>query len=111
MDPRASRILATTLFLISGVALAADSSVTIRVKQDGQMCELLNQITECSSISTVLAQEFGVERDIPLTLTPDGCGEAAIGDLRVIVEKLRSSGYLNVRVVEKLSKPNEKCAS
>lgn len=110
MNTRSSRILAAVI-VIGGPAFAADSgSISIRVKQDGQMCELLNQITECSTIPDVLAQEFGVDRNIPLSVMPEGCGEGAIGDLRVIVQKLKAAGYLQVTVVRKLSKPNAKCA-
>ena len=109
MDSRTRRIFAVLIFL-GGPALATDfTPVTIHVKPDGQMCELLSQITECSEIRHVLAQEFGVDRNIPLTVTPEGCGEAVMADIRVIVNKLRSAGYTRVTVAGKLSKPNSRC--
>jgi len=105
-----NRILASLLALTSGVVFAGESApVSIRVKQDGLMCEVLNQITDCSMLPDVLAQEFGVDRNISLVVTPDGCGESAIGNVRVVVDRLRAAGYLQVTVAGSLAKPNNKC--
>ena len=110
MRMRASGILAVLIIVSSGSSSAGDqSSVSIRVKQDGQMCEVLNQIAECASLPEVLSQEFGADRSIPLSISPEGCGEAAIGQIRVIVNKLKTAGYLQVSVGQNLSKPNYKC--
>ena len=56
-----------------------------------------------------LAREFGVDRNISLVISPDGCGESAIGSVRVVVDKLRAAGYLQVSVAGSLAKPNAKC--
>jgi hypothetical protein len=104
------RIIAVTIALAIGVVSATEAApISVRVKQDGLMCEVLNQITECSALPEVLAQEFGVDRNILLVVTPDGCGESAIGDLRVVVDRLRAAGYLQVSVAGSLAKPNHKC--
>jgi len=109
MNLRTTGILAA-LIVTAGHSNASDrSSVSIRVKSDGQMCEVLNQIAECSLLPDVLSQEFGADRNIPLSVSPEGCGEAAIGQIRVVVNKLKSAGYLRVSVVENLSKPNSRC--
>jgi hypothetical protein len=106
-----NRILAAILAMTSGVVFAGGfAQVTVRVKQDGLMCEVLNQITECSMLPSVLAQEFGVDRNISLVVTPDGCAESAIGNVRVVVDRLRAAGYLQVSVAGSLGKPNAKCA-
>ena len=106
-----TRTLAAILAMTSGVAFAGEfAPVSVRVKQDGLMCEVLNQITECSMVSSVLAQEFGVDRNISLVVTPDGCGESVIGDVRAVVDRLRAAGYLQVSVAGSLGKPNAKCA-
>jgi hypothetical protein len=106
-----SRIHAVLIGLATGVVFANEAApISIRVKQDGVMCEVLNQITECSMLPDVLAQEFGVDRNISLVVTPDGCGESLIGQLRVVVDKLRAAGYLQVSVAGSLAKPNAKCA-
>ena len=106
-----NRILAAILAMTPGVVLAGEfAPVSVRVKQDGLMCEVLNQITECSMLPDVLAQEFGVDRNISLVVTPDGCGESAIGNVRVVVDRLRAAGYLQVSVAGSLGKPNAKCA-
>jgi len=106
-----NRILVAIIALVPSVVFANEASpVTVRVKQDGLMCEVLNQITECSMLPDVLAQEFGVDRNISLVVTPDGCGESVIGSVRVVVDKLRTAGYLQVSVAGSLSKPNAKCA-
>jgi len=106
-----NRILAAIIAMTTGAVFAGESApVSIRVKQDGQMCELLNQITECATLPDVLAQEFGVDRNISLVVMPEGCGESAIGNIRVVVDKLRGAGYLQVSVAGTLSKPNQKCA-
>jgi len=109
MSIRAGRILAALLVMSGGQSIASDSFVRIRVKQDGQMCEVLNQITECASVAGVLSQEFGDDRDIPLLISPEGCGESAIGQIRVVANKLKSDGYLRVAIVGFLSEPNTKC--
>ena len=109
MGTRASGILALLIIMASTSSAGDHSSVSIRVKQDGQMCEVLNQIAECTSLPGVLSQEFGADRNIPLSVSPEGCGEAAIGQIRVIVNKLKTAGYLQVSVGANLSKPNSKC--
>ena len=97
------RILAVTLALATSVVSANEAApISVRVKQDGLMCEVLNQITECSTLPDVLAQEFGVDRNISLVVTADGCDGSAIGSVRVVVDKLRAAGYV--------ATPNAKCA-
>ena len=106
-----NRILAALIALTAGVAFAGPSTpVSVRVKQNGQMCEVLNQITDCSMVPDVLAREFGVDRTISLVVSSEGCGESAIGDVRVIVQRLRAAGYLQAAVSGPLGKPNAKCA-
>ncbi len=109
MSIRASRILAAFIVMMGGQSIAGDAFITIRVKQDGQMCEVLNQITECASVAGVLSQEFGDDRNIPLSISPEGCGESAIGQIRVVANKLKSAGYTRVAIVGFLSEPNTKC--
>jgi hypothetical protein len=112
MGTRAGGILAALTFVTSGISAAGDHfSVSIRVKQDGQMCEVLNQIADCTFLPEVLSQEFGADRNIPLSVSPEGCGEAAIGQIRVIINELKTAGYLQVSVAGNLSKPNYKCNS
>lgn len=107
---RTSVILAAFIIMASSHSIAGDRpSVSIRVKQDGQTCEVLNQIAECTLLPEVLSQEFGADRNIPLTIAPEGCGESAIGQIRVIVNKLKSAGYMQVSVAANLEKPNSKC--
>ena len=101
-------ILAVLIITAAGQSNAGPS-VSIRVKQDGLMCEVLNRITECTLLPEVLSQEFGADRNIPLVVGPEGCGESAIGDIRVIVNKLRTAGYMQVTVAANLSKPNSRC--
>ena len=106
-----NRILAAIIVLAPGVVSANEAApISVRVKQDGLMCEVLNQITECSMLADVLAREFGADRNISLVVTPDSCGESAIGDIRVVVNRLRAAGYLQVSVAGSLAKPNAKCA-
>jgi len=105
-----NRILAAIIALATSVIFANEAPVSVRVKQDGLMCEVLHQITDCSMLPDVLAREFGVDRSISLVVTPDGCGESAIGSVRVVVDKLRTAGYLQVSVAGSLAKPNAKCA-
>jgi hypothetical protein len=95
---------------VSAASAGAGAPISIRVNQNGVMCEVLNRITECSMLPDVLAQEFGTDRTISLLITPEGCGESAIGSVRVIVDKLRAAGYLWVTVAGSLAKPNAKCA-
>ena len=105
------RILAAIIAMPTCAAFAGEAApVSVRVKQDGQMCEVLNHITECSALPDVLAQEFGVDRNISLVVSPDGCGESAISNIRVVVDKLRAAGYLQVSMSGSLAKPNAKCA-
>jgi len=112
MRARAGGILAALVLVTSATSTAGDKfSVSIRVKQDGQMCEVLNQISDCTTLPEVLSQEFGADRNIPLLVSPEGCGEAAIGQIRVVVNKLKTAGYLQVSVAANLSKPNYKCNS
>jgi biopolymer transport protein ExbD len=105
------RILAALIAMTTSAVFAGESAtISVRVKQDGQMCEVLNQITECSTLPDILAQEFGVDRNISLVVSPDGCGESAIGSVRVVVDKLKAAGYLQVTLAGSLAKPNAKCA-
>jgi hypothetical protein len=106
-----NHFFAVIVALITSAAFAGQGApISVRVKQDGLMCEVLNQITECSMLPEVLAQEFGVDRNISLLVSPEGCGESAIGNVRVVVDKLRMAGYLQVSVAGSLAKPNAKCA-
>ena len=106
-----SRILVALIAMTTSAVLAGEAGpITVHVKQDGLMCEVLNQITECSMLPDVLAQEFGVDRNISLLVSPDGCGESSIGSVRVVVDKLRAAGYLQVSMTGSLAKPNAKCA-
>lgn len=105
------RILATIIAMTTGAAIAGGfGPISVRLKQNGVMCEVLNQITECSMLPDLLAQQFGGDRNILLVVTPEGCAESAIGQVRLIVDKLRAAGYTQVSVAGSLGKPNAKCA-
>ena len=111
MDTRIRAILAALLTATGGFAVGADNlPVSIKVKDDGQSCMVGTHNSSCAKIPAFLAQKLALKLSAAVSVSPTGCGEAALERARVVADTIKKAGFTNVAVAGFLSEPNTKCA-
>jgi len=63
----------------------------------------------CSSLTEVLTQSLGVARSAEMSVSPEGCGQGAIGRAQSVANALKQSGFSRIAVVGFLTEPNSRC--
>jgi hypothetical protein len=108
---RVRQILVVILLIISAQALGADKTpVAVTVRPDGQSCLVRGRNILCTALSSILAHDLAVRFDAAVSVSSEGCGEAAAARASAVATKLREAGFTKVAVVGFLTEPNSKCA-
>ena len=111
MVTRVRQILVAILVTISAQALGAEGTpVSVTVKPDGQSCSVRGRIALCAALPSVLSHDLAVGFSAAVSVSSEGCGEAAVGRASAVATKLREAGFTKVAVVGFLTEPNSKCA-
>ena len=111
MSTRIHNALAALLVAIGAQALGSDAvPVSVTVKADGLSCLVKTRSTPCSGLSSFLSQDLAVSLSAAVSVSPEGCGMAAVARASSIAKKLREAGFTKVAIVGFLSEPNTTCA-
>jgi hypothetical protein len=111
VNTRIPHTFAVLLVAIGAQAFGSDvAPVSVTVTADGLSCLVMTRSTPCSGLPSFLSQELVISLGAAVSVSPEGCGEAAVARASSVAKKLKEAGFTKVAVVGFLSEPNTTCA-
>jgi hypothetical protein len=93
-------------------AFAADAKfVYVEVMSGGKVCLVQKHEGSCDAVVERVSR---ARKELPgagITVSPNGCGEAAMAEAQMVAERLKKAGFKGVFTIGFLSEPNSRCAS
>src|SRR5689334_5276112 len=95
----------------TGARASEGTAVSVKVRDDGESCLVQGRTTRCEVLPSFLAHDLATARDSEVTVSPVGCGEAALARARAVASTLTKAGFTKVFVVGFLTEPGGKCTA